>query len=503
LLKPKINPAENSFFRHLKHSKTTFFSNYPLLNLMRGRFIHNLTANGLQLILNQGFGLLAFYLLVLNLSKQDFGQLNWILAVLLTSFGILGLGLDHVVVRKIAANEKPDQAFSIFIFHTIVTGIAFYLFLGITLLVIPANNASWAFLLLALGKMAFYFSSPFKQLAAGRERFKELLYMSVVSPAVKGIAIAVFALNGNLSFETAVLVYLFADVAEFIASIFIAKTKLSLKTDYQNIRRNYLSLLKHAWPQAGSVVFSAALNRIDWILVGILLSTTKLAEYSFAYRVFELTLLPLMIIGPVLLPWFSRKLSQGSNPVSNKTLVFLKTEIIMATILALLFCILWTPLMDMATNGRYGAVNQPVVFFLAATMPFLYVNNFLWTILFAEKKLKLIFKIIGLSLIINIAADIILIPLFQNAGAAAGFLIASVIQCILFLSCNPALARKMVVMIFLVPFTAAATLALAMTMELTWWVLLGISMTGFLFILYFFGFMRLRQFRFIGYVLTR
>jgi O-antigen/teichoic acid export membrane protein len=470
---------------------------------MRGRFIQNLTANSLQLILNQGFGLLAFYLLVINLSKQDFGQLNWILAVLLTSFGILSLGLDHVVVRKIAADENPEQAFSVFIFHTLVTGAGFYLVLGISFYFIPATNASWAFLLLASGKMVFYFSSPFKQLAAGRERFKELLYMSLASPVIKGITIAVFALKGNISFETAVLVYLFADIAEFFVSVFIARTRLSMKTDFKNIRGNYFSLLKQAWPQAGSVVFSVALNRIDWILIGILLSTAKLAEYSFAYRVFELALLPLMIIGPVLLPWFSRKFSQGSNPASYKSLLFLKTEIIVATVLGLLFCILWTPVIDPLTNGRYGSVNQTVIYLLAAAMPFLYVNNFLWTILFAEKKLKLILKTIGLTLFINICADMFLIPFYHNAGAAAGFLIATVIQCLLFLAANPAVAKKMTMIIILVPVTAAAILAMVMALGLSWGILLLISLAGFLIVLYFFGFLRARQFRFINYVLTR
>jgi O-antigen/teichoic acid export membrane protein len=470
---------------------------------MRGRFIQNLTANAFQLILNQGFGLLAFYILVISLSKEEFGQLNWILALLLTTFGILGLGIEHVVVRKIAAGEYPEQAFSVFIFHTLVTGVCFYLVLGFVCYFLPTNYASWPLLALAFGKMAFYFSSPFKQLAAGRERFKALMCMSLASPAIKGIGIGLFALNGNLSFEIAVFVYVAADIIELLVSIMIAKTWLSLKTDFRSIRLNYVALLSQAWPQAGSMIFAVALNRLDWILIGILLSTTRLAEYSFAYRVFEFCLLPLMIIGPVLLPSFSRKFSQGINVAGSRTLVFLKTEIMLATVLGLLFCILWTPVMDLVTAGRYGSVNQTVIYLLAGSMPFLYVNNFLWTVLFAEKKLKRIFKTIGLTLLINILADLVLIPFYQNAGAAAGFLLAMIIQCLVFLSYNPTVAKKMTMMIILVPLTAAAILLLTLTLGLSSWLLLVIAVSGFLSILYFFGFMGKRQFKFISYMLTR
>jgi O-antigen/teichoic acid export membrane protein len=502
LLKPKKNSADFPFFWRLNHSKTTFFFIYPLLNRMRGRFFQNLTANGLQLILNQGFGLLAFYILAIRLPKEDFGQLNWILALLLTAFGLLGLGIDQLVVRKIAGGENSAQAFSLFVFHTLLTGLVFYGILAFAYFLIPTRFGSEAILYLGLGKLFFYFSSPFKQLAAGLERFRELLYMSLISSLIKAAAILLFTITGKLNLQTAVLVYLFADLTEFIITVLIAKTRLGIETDFKQIQQNYVLLLKQAWPQVGSVVFSVTLTRIDWILVGLMVSTTKLAEYSFAYRIFELSLLPLMIIGPVLLPWFSRKFSQGWNGANRKSIWFLKTEIIIATMIALLFCILWAPVTDAATNGRYGKINQPVIYFLAAAMPFLYVNNFLWTILFSQKMLKPILKIIVVTLFINIIADVLMIPYFHNAGAAAGFLIATLFQCGLFLYYNPVVAKKMLPVIFLVPLTAAVTVFIGWAMDLSWLLLLAITMTAFLSVLYLFGFMKKRQLRFLNYVVN-
>ena len=56
----------------------------------RGRlFLQNISANTLQMILNQGLGLVIFYVLSKQLDKTTFGNFNWALAILLTSFCIL------------------------------------------------------------------------------------------------------------------------------------------------------------------------------------------------------------------------------------------------------------------------------------------------------------------------------------------------------------------------------------------------------------------------------
>jgi len=66
-------------------------------------------------------------------------------------------------------------------------------------------------------------------------------------------------------------------------------------------------------------------------------------------------------------------------------------------------------------------------------MPFLYFNNFLWTVNFAKGRLKMIFYIFFASFIFNLAADIALIPFFNAEGAAVAYLIAIIVQSLLYL----------------------------------------------------------------------
>jgi O-antigen/teichoic acid export membrane protein len=59
----------------------------------------------LQLVANQLFGLVIFYILSTSLSKDNFGLLNLALAILLGVFNILSCGMDQLVVKKIAADD--------------------------------------------------------------------------------------------------------------------------------------------------------------------------------------------------------------------------------------------------------------------------------------------------------------------------------------------------------------------------------------------------------------
>ena len=55
-------------------------------------------------------------------------------------------------------------------------------------------------------------------------------------------------------------------------------------------------------------------------------------------------------------------------------------------------------------------------------MPFIYANNFLWSINFSQRRLKMIFYIFFIPFLINLSGNIILIPFFSGEGAAFAYL---------------------------------------------------------------------------------
>jgi O-antigen/teichoic acid export membrane protein len=434
--------------------------------LKRRRFINDISTNSLQLIINQACGFIIFYVLSVYFSKNDFGEINWSLAVLLTSFNILSFGIDQVAIKKIAAGQSPQLILSIYLTHVLLAGGLFYAILLIINLFFPGFQNHYLLLFIGIGKLMIFFSSPFKQLANGLEKFRLLLYMTVCSNIVRSVSLIVFSLFATPDIITIIIIFIAGDVAELVVSVFITKKILKVPLSVKPGKINYLSLLKESLPQAGVVIFTSAIGRFDWIFIGIISTEVILAEYSFAFKIFEVATLPLLIIAPILIPRLTRMFHDISIIPTPKHLndlsVLLRFEMIIASLVALVLNILWIPVIDSITHFKYGAVNKYTILILSLAMPFLYANNLLWTITFTKGYLRRIFYIFLITFLINVIGDVVLIPFYHGEGAAAAYSVAIFIQFILFwIKTDISKLKKSIYPIILCPLLAFISCVIA------------------------------------------
>jgi O-antigen/teichoic acid export membrane protein len=404
---------------------------------MKKKLLHDISASLLQVIINQCCGFIIFYVLSAQLTKNDFGEINWTLAVLLTAFGILSFGIDQVAIKKFAEGKNISSTISVYVTHVLLSGGLIYtlLFAG-KFLFGSFYQTHQLLLLIAIGKLMVFFSTPFKQLATGLEKFKALLWMSVGSNILRSAGLLLFAFTKQLTLNNIIIIFIAGDAAELLICLLITKYRLKIPLLLQWNKQHYSQLIKESLPQLGVAIFSSAIARIDWIFLGLLASNIVLANYSFAYKIFEVATLPLLIIAPILIPRFTR-LFRDVNTVTNKNeelFILLRAEVIIASLVALVLNILWVPVIDLVTNHKYGTVNTVNIFILSASMPFIYFNNFLWTISFVRGQLKQIFYIFLTCFIVNAAATVLLIPVWGGEGAAAAYLIAIILQSVLFFS---------------------------------------------------------------------
>lgn len=365
------------------------------------------------------------------MSKTSFGELNWCLAFLLTCFSVLSFGLDQLAVKKIAAGEDASKIISLFTFHVISTGLLFCMSILIAWILFPGERMLVMLLLLSAGKLMIFLSLPLKQAAAGLERFTLLARMSVISNVVRSISLIVLSSFYLLSDYLVISIFIAGDFLEFLITLFLYRRAFKLKKRAFIGRKEYASLLKETLPQLGVVTCAAIMSRFDWIFIGLVLSASRLAEYSFAYKVYEISTMPLLVIAPLLVPRFVKFFQQSNNLKSVYSIV--KLEMVICSFIIVLLNILWAPLMDSITGNKYGAVNSYTILILSLCTPLLYLNNILWTIAFAKGRLKNIFRVILIVCFVNIAADCLLIPLFMNEGAAVACLMALLVQSGLYL----------------------------------------------------------------------
>lgn len=375
---------------------------------MKRSLIHNLSANTLQLVINQFFGLIIFYVLSTQLDKTSFGQINMALAILLAAFNMLALGIDQFAIKKVAAGEDADDILTSYCLHVIISGVFFYgiLFLGYHFF--PLWVSSYKILLLiGFGKLLIYFSMPFKQIANGLEHFRLLAIISVVSNIARGIALLLLMFLHKISVDTVVYIFIAGDALEFLFSLVLFTYQTHLKPQLKWAWQHYFGLLKVALPQAGVVVITSVLSRFDWIFIGLFVSSVKLAEYSFAYKIYELSAAPLLALAPLLIPRFTKMFKQDSFDMHQAKLL-IRAEMAIAALTILLLNVCWTPLIDYFTDGKYGYVNRQTIFILSLSIPLVYLNNFLWTMFFAQGRLKIILQSFVLAVCINVGLDVLL-----------------------------------------------------------------------------------------------
>ena len=395
---------------------------------MKRKLLKNLSANTLQLIVNQVSGLIIFYILSTGLNKENFGQINLALAIMLAVFNILSFGIDQIAVRKLASGDEPQMILSLYIIHVLLTGVAFYaLLLGATL-IFPSIGAYRVILLIGTGKLMIYFSSPLKQSAIGLERFKLLTYLSIISNIIRSVCFIVIAIIHQIDLNNVIIVFIVGDALELFIGILLFKSDVPFALKIKWHKSNYAALIKESLPQFGVTIITSALARFDWIFIGIVLPAVKLAEYSFAYKVFELSAMPLLAIAPLLIPWFTRLFKDEAQPDIANLRLLLKLEMIVAAFTIVIINSCWSPVIDQLTKGKYGLVNERTIFILSLCIPLQYVTNFLWTINFAKGRMKMIFHAFVVTLVINVVGDIILIPIFKNEGAAFAYLAGYIAQ---------------------------------------------------------------------------
>lgn len=383
-------------------------------------------SSAMQAIAVQIIGNVFFYIISVYLSKTDFGTLSWMNAVCLVITAFLGLGLEQVVVRRVATSRLSDWAAFAFLLHSVVGfAAAFLLLLLLRNLNGIFNVLPWFFLAQGL----IYIGVPLKSFFNAKEQFTPYGIIALVSNTGKIAAVYFLLYRDKLNLHTVIAVLIAAAAFEWLclAVCLVIKTRVSFSFRF----KAYVKLVKEALPQYGAVIFDVALSRMDWILLGIISTNVVLADYSFAYRAFELARLPMLIVAPVILPRLARLMAVNSkDTAADEQLIasFARVELFFAMLIPLILNILWVPLVSLITKGKYGDSNATQFLVLSMCIPLQFFINLLWSISFGAKKYKQVSAITVSSAAVNIVLNLLLIPYMGGMGAAIAFLITTLLQ---------------------------------------------------------------------------
>jgi O-antigen/teichoic acid export membrane protein len=401
------------------------------------KFIRDISASSFQTLITQVFALVIFYYMSKYLPKEDFGEYSWAAAVGFTLIAIASFGLDQVFIKRVASGDDVLTVSGMHLFHTLVVGIVLTAVIYAIRFVFPSfSDRHPLFLYVFISVAVINVATSFKLCLYGLEAYRNLAIQALVVNLLKlGAVLALYICN-LFNIHLIVLSFIVTAVAELAMGYYL--TAKSIRARVKPLFRvvEYRYFILESLPQLGVVIFDSALSRLDIILMGIMSTPVSTGEYSFVFKIYELSKLPMVMVAPVLLTRFSKILAHGNevSPERKRNIrLFSRAEIFAIMVLPIILVCTWTPLVDHFTNGKYGAVNELNYRILAACVPLICIVNFMWTLGFVQGQLKATMLITASVSIINIVLNILLIPSMAGTGASVAFLITCIVQVALYL----------------------------------------------------------------------
>ena len=358
-------------------------------------------------------------------------MIGWMNAISSFITILLGFGLEQVVTRRIASSDRSDWAAGAFLVQSI-TGFLLALTVLILLNLFNSDFAitykylPWFFAAQGLT----YVGVPLKQFLNAKEKFMPYGVIAIISNSSKVIAIVWLQQLHILTINAVIIIFISTAGFELACLLIyvLTKTTFSIKLHF----KAYWKLLKESSAQYISVIFDMSLSRMDWILLGIMTTNVMLADYSFAYRSFELARLPILIIAPVIMPRISRLMAINNKPAAihqQQVNAFNTVEMFFAMLIPLSLNILWVPAVSFITGGKYGDTNSLQFLVLSLCIPLQFFINLLWSLSFGAKRYRSVTGITISCAVINIVLNLVLIPQLGGLGAAVAFFTTTILQC--------------------------------------------------------------------------
>ena len=280
------------------------------------------------------------------------------------------------------------------------------------------------------------------------------LIVQRVLTAVAGVTVV---LSGGGLVPVSVVMLVSAVVGFAVATIAMQRLVVTIRPRID--RSKWRALISAGIPIGAVAVLLGALGKIDQTLLSFLSDegNRDVGFFGAAFRLVEATFFIGWAISAAMLPWFA---AQGGGPSAIASGFELGTKVTAAVLvpIGLTFTLFAEPIIDLFYGSGYEAAVEPLRF-LGAMVVFVGINDLAAILVIAREKPLAFARVVGAVLLVNVGANLVVIPAYGASGAAA----VAAISAFLLFALGFVLVRSMTGRVRLVrPLGAAAAGGLAM-----------------------------------------
>lgn len=350
------------------------------------------------------------------LGVQKYGEFSFALSFSGLFFIISDCGLSTLIVKKVSRNKNITEKYlkytaTIKLILSVVTLLLLY---GTLILIDKSSNIQLMVLLLGI----YIILNSINEFLSSFFRAYERMQFIAISILIRGLIllfIGLFSVYFDLGIYFIILSYILGSLFSFIY------LRVSLKKigsflwffDYNFTLR----LLKQSFPFALSVVFASIYLSIDSIIISHYIGDFQLGYYSLGYSLTIVFYLIPSILSNVYLPQFSI-LYKSSFSELNSLFNSLLFKLIVISIPLVIFLYFIAPYMIPLLYGENYSKSIYVFQVLLMALFFKFFSFPYAFLLIATEKQNIRLKIQGLTALINIVLNILIIPKYGIIGAA-------------------------------------------------------------------------------------
>jgi PST family polysaccharide transporter len=381
-----------------------------------------------------GIGLVIGVWVARYLGPEQFGLLNYVLALVGLFSALAGLGLDNVVVRDIVRGPtRSDETLGTAFVLTLLSGVLTYSFLLVLITVIrPASltqvlvaMAGVTLVASAFNVVDFWFQARVLSRYTVLARNTSFLMMTAVRVGLLLLAAPLVAFVAAVALEA-----ILAAVGLVIAYRFTGQHIRAWRATRIRARE----LLLASWPLMLSGLAIGAYMRIDQIMLEAMVGEEAVGLYAAALRVSEIWyFVPIAVASSVAPALIQTKIVDPSL-YEHRVQKLLTAMAALGYAVAIPVTLLAQPLISLLYGSPYaGAGSTLAVHIWAGLFVSLGVAQGIWLINENRTKFSLVTAALGAGL--NVGLNFILLPRYASLGAAIATLISygiSVVICYIY-----------------------------------------------------------------------
>lgn len=378
--------------------------------------------------------LLSFAFIVLvarTLGGADFGALNFAYSFPLLFVVIVDFGFNPLLIRDAA--RDPDRAGALFR-HVLVLKLGLgLLFSGAMLIGLRLVAPSPLMRLCGYWLAGFVLLNSFTEMVNAvfnaRQRMElEAGVMSLQKLALLGFGLAALALGLGVAGVAAA--YTLAGAAGLAAAAWVLGRGKMLggPTGWDLALFRYV--LRQALPLTLTTLFVNLYFRIDMTLLAKLRPAAEVGWYGAAHKCIEVLMVVPAVLAVAAFPGWSQLYRADREQLGRAGRQLLRLLVLLGLPLAAGAAVLSEPLMVWLFGAAFAPAGVAFAW-LAVTLSFIFLNYALSFLLISGERQAANAWGAGLAVIVSVAANLLLIPRFGHAGAAAaaaiteGFLLSA------------------------------------------------------------------------------